>query len=91
MSSTRCCNDCPIPLEGEPVDEVHIRTDALPEFMRDTLDAALSGGAGREDCRQARGQSREMKGAERMAYYRTCPLCGSNNDPGEACDCRDTK
>jgi len=23
-----------------------------------------------------------------MAYYRTCPLCGSNNDPGEACDCR---
>ena len=29
-----------------------------------------------------------MKGVERMAYYRTCPLCGSNNDPGEACDCR---
>lgn len=26
-----------------------------------------------------------------MAYYRTCPLCGSNNDPGEACDCRETK
>ena len=23
-----------------------------------------------------------------MAYYRTCPYCGSNNDPGEACDCR---
>ena len=23
-----------------------------------------------------------------MAYYRTCPDCGSNNDPGEACDCR---
>lgn len=23
-----------------------------------------------------------------MAYYWTCPNCGSNNDPGEACDCR---
>ena len=23
-----------------------------------------------------------------MAYYWTCPQCGSNNDPGEACDCR---
>lgn len=23
-----------------------------------------------------------------MAYYRTCPYCGSNNGPGEACDCR---
>lgn len=22
-----------------------------------------------------------------MAYYQTCPLCRSNNDPGEACDC----
>lgn len=40
MSSTRCCNDCPIPLEGEPVDEVHIRTEDIPEFMRDNLAAA---------------------------------------------------
>lgn len=23
-----------------------------------------------------------------MAFYRTCPYCGSNNDPGETCDCR---
>lgn len=23
-----------------------------------------------------------------MAYYRTCPYCGCNNDPGEVCDCR---
>lgn len=23
-----------------------------------------------------------------MAYYWTCPICGANNDPGEACDCR---
>ncbi len=22
-----------------------------------------------------------------MAYYNTCPLCGSNLDPGEPCDC----
>nr|DAE24195.1 MAG TPA: RNA-binding protein [Caudovirales sp. ctNZz8] len=22
-----------------------------------------------------------------MAYYWTCPNCGSNNDPGERCDC----
>lgn len=22
-----------------------------------------------------------------MSYYKTCPLCGSNLDPGEACDC----
>lgn len=24
-----------------------------------------------------------------MSYYRTCPHCGSNLDPGEVCDCRD--
>ncbi len=23
-----------------------------------------------------------------MAYYRICPYCGSNLDPGEACDCK---
>lgn len=23
-----------------------------------------------------------------MAYYRVCPECGCNLDPGEACDCR---
>lgn len=40
MSSTRCCNDCPIPLEGELVDEVHIRTEDIPKFMRDNLAAA---------------------------------------------------
>lgn len=22
-----------------------------------------------------------------MAYYSTCPRCGSNLDPGEKCDC----
>lgn len=22
-----------------------------------------------------------------MCYYRKCPLCGANLDPGEACDC----
>lgn len=22
-----------------------------------------------------------------MAYYRTCPMCGANLDPGEKCDC----
>lgn len=24
-----------------------------------------------------------------MRYYRTCPYCGANLDPGEVCDCRD--
>jgi len=24
-----------------------------------------------------------------MGYYRTCPYCGANLDPGEKCDCRD--
>ncbi len=23
-----------------------------------------------------------------MAYYYTCPFCGSNLDPGERCDCQ---
>lgn len=23
-----------------------------------------------------------------MAYYQTCPNCGSNLDPGERCDCQ---
>lgn len=22
-----------------------------------------------------------------MAYFNTCPMCGSNLDPGERCDC----
>jgi len=26
-----------------------------------------------------------------MAYYHTCPYCGANLDPGESCDCRDSK
>ena len=26
-----------------------------------------------------------------MAYYRTCPLCRSNLDPGEVCDCQKEK
>ena len=26
-----------------------------------------------------------------MAYYRTCPECGCNLDPGECCDCRAEK
>ena len=23
----------------------------------------------------------------RNTYFVTCPICGSNNDPGERCDC----
>lgn len=26
-----------------------------------------------------------------MAYYRVCPDCGCNLDPGESCDCRNEK
>ena len=26
-----------------------------------------------------------------MSYYRTCPICGANLDPGEICDCQDKK
>ncbi len=26
-----------------------------------------------------------------MAYYETCPQCGSNLDPGEKCDCQNQK
>lgn len=26
-----------------------------------------------------------------MAYYRICPRCGCNLDPGEHCDCEDEK
>lgn len=22
-----------------------------------------------------------------MSYFRTCPICGANLDPGERCDC----
>ena len=31
----------------------------------------------------------DTKDGERTlkSYYRTCPLCGSNLDPGEHCDC----
>lgn len=26
-----------------------------------------------------------------MAYYNTCPNCGSNLDPGEKCDCENER
>ena len=26
-----------------------------------------------------------------MAYYRTCPNCGDNLDPGERCECQDKR
>ena len=26
-----------------------------------------------------------------MAYYRTCPDCGDNLDPGERCECQDKR
>ncbi len=26
-----------------------------------------------------------------MSYFHTCPHCGANLDPGEACDCREKK
>ena len=26
-----------------------------------------------------------------MSYFRTCPHCGAHLDPGEVCDCRETK
>lgn len=26
-----------------------------------------------------------------MPYYNECPLCGSNLDPGESCDCQKEK
>ena len=26
-----------------------------------------------------------------MAFYRVCPLCGCNLDPGEPCDCQEEK
>lgn len=26
-----------------------------------------------------------------MSYYRICPNCGANLDPGEHCDCQDKK
>ena len=26
-----------------------------------------------------------------MAAYRTCPHCGANLDPGEACDCKESR
>lgn len=24
-----------------------------------------------------------------MCYYKTCPVCGGNLDPGEKCDCQE--
>ena len=26
-----------------------------------------------------------------MSYYKTCPICGANLDPGERCDCREAQ
>lgn len=28
-------------------------------------------------------------GRDLMAYYKTCPECGSALDPGEICDCKE--
>lgn len=27
----------------------------------------------------------------RKTYFVTCPLCGSNNDPGEVCTCQERR
>lgn len=31
------------------------------------------------------------KEKRQMPFYKTCPFCGANLDPGEKCDCQDTK
>lgn len=38
-----------------------------------------------------RGELNRIERSEKMSYYRTCPYCGANLDPGEVCDCRREK
>ena len=30
-----------------------------------------------------------QKGVNVVSYYRTCPFCGANLDPGEVCECKE--
>jgi len=41
----------------------------------------------------ARRLVEDLSGVEivRNTYFVTCPFCGSNNDPGERCDCEGTE
>jgi len=33
--------------------------------------------------------SRHGRRKPKVCYYKTCPACGANLDPGEICDCQD--
>lgn len=45
-----------------------------------------------ERCRTNLPQAQTERAVTQMAYYRTCPHCGANLDPGEVCeDCRTTE
>lgn len=41
--------------------------------------------------RRARAGGGRMGGEKIVGYYRTCPNCGANLDPGERCDCREKR
>lgn len=49
-------------------------------------------GKAAERCCNNLPQAQTERTVTQMAYYRTCPHCGANLDPGEVCeDCRTTE
>ena len=100
MPGSASQDDRRISLEGELTDEIKIDTSLIPEHVRMHLAAktlecfkaflAVPGNAEWLDEQVATMKAAEAAAIrkEKMAYYRTCPYCGSNNDPGETCDCR---
>ena len=90
MPGSASQDDRRISLEGELTDEIKIDTSLIPEHVRMHLAAktlecfkaflAVPGNAEWLD-----EQVATMKAAEAAAIRKDC---GSNNDPGETCDCR---
>lgn len=43
-------------------------------------------------CKGITGCQVEMNGTGvEIMYYNECPFCGANLDPGESCDCQDSR
>ncbi|MFR0798317.1 MAG: hypothetical protein ACLSHJ_05940 [Oscillospiraceae bacterium] len=75
---------------------IQLRPGGKVFFRQEHIDAWLArlhtSGKATECCCNNLPQAQTERMVTQMAYYRTCPHCGANLDPGEVCeDCRTTE